>query len=729
MAFAIPNYGTAAFPGQAEPDAVDFDILALSFQRTGVLSGCAVSAKAPASMFVAVAVGTVLIGGTTVAVAAGDVTILSAEASARFDLIVVNAAGTKSAVKGTAASNPVFPAIPASSAVLASVYVPAGDTAIDANQIVDKRMVISPWNPSTFNVKDYGAVGDGTTDDTTAIQAAYTAANAFGGGIVLYPIGRYKTTASVTCYANTVSVGAGRNSVYVLTNATQDGLVFDPGAFGIGVQDLRFQVDGVDKTAGATVKLVGNKKCFFRDVWWDGYTEETHRHFRCLSITGLARWISCTAFDMVSISSNTDAAGIYISQDAGGWGYYFSQGTVQTQMRSDGTEFTTCGYAGLYLAAIDGARFTAIEFIDFHQACVLIRPPATGYQYVTHVRIQSCAIEIAVHYAVDIDASASNGNVVSKVWFTDTTIYGDPGDALHVKVNTATGDNAPQVNELAFKGVKFSRRSLIEHTGTSTALTDLRLISFTNCSWYCDVGGGLYALTIDGQCDRWSMVGCQVEVSTGTYGVTVTAGVYNTRHSVVGCDFSGVAAAQKFMDYNTGTGRKVRLGNNPKTANTGLVKTAWLPAEKFKAVVGAASGSLGGGYDMLSTRVMAKADNGHCIGTLVLPSTCVGYIAINVHWAMPDATAGNVYWSVDYRLIVAGGDVIAAGTTVQSTIASGSAASLLKIWAAVSAVAPSLDQVNLLRIDVRRDGTQGTDTCAAAAHFIGAEVTWAEYLE
>lgn len=42
-----------------------------------------------------------------------------------------------------------------------------------------------------FNVEDYGAVHDGATDDTAAIQAAIDAAAAAGGGVVYFPAGVY----------------------------------------------------------------------------------------------------------------------------------------------------------------------------------------------------------------------------------------------------------------------------------------------------------------------------------------------------------------------------------------------------------------------------------------------------------------------------------------------------------------------------------------------------------
>lgn len=62
---------------------------------------------------------------------------------------------------------------------------------------------------AVYNVKrDYSAVGDGATDDTTAIQNAINAASAAGGGIVYLPLGTYLLVTGLTMKTGVHLLGA-----------------------------------------------------------------------------------------------------------------------------------------------------------------------------------------------------------------------------------------------------------------------------------------------------------------------------------------------------------------------------------------------------------------------------------------------------------------------------------------------------------------------------------------
>jgi hypothetical protein len=60
-----------------------------------------------------------------------------------------------------------------------------------------------------FNVKDYGAFGDGVTDDTTYISSAIDALTAAGGGVLYFPPGQYLTSGGFTISVNAMILGMG----------------------------------------------------------------------------------------------------------------------------------------------------------------------------------------------------------------------------------------------------------------------------------------------------------------------------------------------------------------------------------------------------------------------------------------------------------------------------------------------------------------------------------------
>lgn len=81
----------------------------------------------------------------------------------------------------------------------------------DANDAIEALEAVSV-GPAFFNVKGYGAEGDGVTDDTAAINAALAAADAAGGGTVLFPYGRYLISSPIYAAPGTCLRGSERSA-------------------------------------------------------------------------------------------------------------------------------------------------------------------------------------------------------------------------------------------------------------------------------------------------------------------------------------------------------------------------------------------------------------------------------------------------------------------------------------------------------------------------------------
>ena len=94
----------------------------------------------------------------------------------------------------------------------------------------------------TFNVKNTayggGATGNGSTDDTAAIQAAVTACSNAGGGIVDFPPGTYLISAALTVATNVMLRGAGSNVTVISQGSTTADCI-------AGVSLVNFRMEGI----------------------------------------------------------------------------------------------------------------------------------------------------------------------------------------------------------------------------------------------------------------------------------------------------------------------------------------------------------------------------------------------------------------------------------------------------------------------------------------------------
>lgn len=209
------------------------------------------------------------------------------------------------------------------------------------------------------NVRTYGAVGDGVTDDTAAIQAAVAAAYANPrGGIVFAPAGVYlissRITFGATAGGNVQGVdlqGEGKYStIFRCTNAAA-GVTFANGQ--AGSRSGGFQVDGNATATGVLLKTGLCSDRVFADIFLTGGAAGS---------TGL----------LVSATQNTVFEAIYSTGNAT---------NVQLDDGCGGLHFTRCEFNGPQTYNLRVTQTTAGDVYG------------SGYLVPTDVTFDDCIIE------------------------------------------------------------------------------------------------------------------------------------------------------------------------------------------------------------------------------------------------------------------------------------------------------------------------------------------------
>jgi hypothetical protein len=137
---------------------------------------------------------------------------------------------------------------------------------------VTKRTTIGVIGINVYNIKSYGAVGDGVANDTAAIQAALDAAGVAGGGTVFVPAGVYNIRPANTTdaaalyinYDNIALVGAGRTISklnFQLYNGGDPATTIPPPLVSGLTQrghGIKFSASGVDTILISDLEIDGN---------------------------------------------------------------------------------------------------------------------------------------------------------------------------------------------------------------------------------------------------------------------------------------------------------------------------------------------------------------------------------------------------------------------------------------------------------------------------------------
>ncbi|WP_034157066.1 glycosyl hydrolase family 28-related protein [Sphingomonas sp. ERG5] len=244
-----------------------------------------------------------------------------------------------------------------------------------------------------ISVLNYGAVGNGIADDTTAIRNAIAAVGATGG-MVSFPAGTYKISGTLTISsANVTLVGEGIGATRIVSTSTTGDLIkffATPSFTGGGVKDMTLDFSGT-ATAGAAIRIDGQRLISLENLW-------ILRPFQGVVLEGDNRTCRLRNVDI------SDHLGNAFTVNGGG-NQYFDNCTTYNNVAGGGTAaFLVTQAEGVWLDKCVSQR-----------ASYGLRVTPAASQYVLDLWIDACDFDSSISDGVVFDSGAS-GRITTVNW-------------------------------------------------------------------------------------------------------------------------------------------------------------------------------------------------------------------------------------------------------------------------------------------------------------------------
>ncbi|QHS51935.1 glycoside hydrolase family 28 protein [Edaphobacter sp. 12200R-103] len=303
-----------------------------------------------------------------------------------------------------------------------------------------------------LNVKDFGAIGDGKTKDTLAVQQALDRCNVLGGGEVFVPAGDYLTAALVLRSNTTLRLdeqasllGSPDLADYPLTQVRWEGH---------WIKGYNGYISAVDAT---NIAIVGKGKIIGNAAIKGRYNRQTGvRNPALLEFTNCKNirvedcytaqndmWsihpVYCEniTFRNMTVKGNADGIDVDSCRRVVIEGCDFATGDDCISLKSGrGMEGNTIG------VPTEDVKISNCTFRDLHWACIGIGSETSAG--IRNVRVDHCRCLSARTFAIYIKSRPGRGAFIEDIYMNDLEVEGAQAGFLRINIlNSGLQDKAP----------------------------------------------------------------------------------------------------------------------------------------------------------------------------------------------------------------------------------------------------------------------------------------------